>query len=99
MRASMHSAPRPSQHWHLMPNRCWYNRTQRGYCLDIAQRKNKDGAKVVVWEYNGNDNQRWRRDFDIPIKKKKQKKAKKSSSKSKKTADSDDDTDTDDDKK
>ena len=60
-----------------MPNRCWYNRTQRGYCLDIAQRKNKDGAKVVVWEYNGNDNQRWRRDFDIPIKKKKQKKANK----------------------
>jgi len=32
-------------------------------CLDIKNSDDSDGAKVIAWEYHGNDNQKWKREY------------------------------------
>jgi len=39
------------------------NFARRDVCLDIKNCEDCDGAKIIAWEYHGNDNQRWQLEY------------------------------------
>lgn len=39
------------------------NFARNDICLDIKGSDDSDGAKVIAWEYHGNDNQKWHREY------------------------------------
>jgi len=59
----VHTMPylgKPGQRWMISGNRIM--RDQQN-CLDVKGAKQKDGASVIQWNYNGGANQHWRIEY------------------------------------